>query len=279
MNHRLEKCPRFPRFLAAAGLAVGCALASPLTETTAVQKSPDPAAPIIAYLKAGSEATPAADASAAAPPGWMAVSVAGPFEGYVPNKDLTKGLDVKPGSSIYLGPSKDSGVLAVAAKGDKTEITGLRGNWTQVRLNQSVVGYINLNPSAAAAPPSATLAGAAIANPPLTDTSPAIPRAAGASAAAGRDVTGTEQGDPDALPKTLEGRLVSSRTLLPFHHPYAWQIVDDSGNRVAYLDISKLMLTDQIERYVNHQVQVFGIVTPLPDGTDIAIAAESLQLR
>jgi len=275
-DHRLKKCPRFFLLLAAAGLAAGGALASPLPRTTAVQSAPEPSAPIITYLKAGSEAAPAPEASAVAAPGWMAVSVPGPFEGYVLNKDLTKGLDVKPGSAIYLAPSKDAGVLRVAARGDKTEITGLHGKWTQVRLDQSLVGYIDLNP--AVVQPPAAPAGAAMAPVPLTDSSPALPPAAGANAPPGRDVT-ADSGNSSSLPQALEGRLVSTWTLLPFHHPYAWQLLDDSGNRVAYLDLSRLMLTDQIERYINHQVQVFGIVSPLANGKDIVIAAENLQLR
>ena len=140
-----------------------------------------------------------------------------------------------------------------------------------------MVGYINLNP-AAPAPPAAP-AGAAMAPVPLTDTSPVLPPAPGANAPAGRDVTGADSGNPGALPQALEGRLVSTRTLLPFHHPYAWQLLDDANNRVAYLDISRLMLTDQIERYINRPVQVFGIVSPLANGKDIVIAAENLHLR
>ncbi len=80
------------------------------------------------------------------------MDVAGPFAGYVKNKDLTKQLDVVPGSTVYLGPKDDAGVLCVFDKGDKAEITGLHGTWTQVRLDKTLVGYIAENRQAPVAP-------------------------------------------------------------------------------------------------------------------------------
>ena len=53
-----KACSRVFGWLAAAGMAAGGALASPLTEPTAVQKSPNASAPMIATLKAGSEPRP-----------------------------------------------------------------------------------------------------------------------------------------------------------------------------------------------------------------------------
>jgi hypothetical protein len=124
--------------LFATWLAAAASLAAaPLTATTAVQTRPDDAAPVVSYLKAGTEPTPAATAALAnTPAGWMAVDLAGPFEAYVENKEIGKGLDVRPGASIYLQPKLDSGVLTTMEKGDKVEITGLRGKWTQVHVDK-----------------------------------------------------------------------------------------------------------------------------------------------
>ena len=121
--------------LTGAGLALCASLgAATLSVSTAVQTQPDPSSPVITVLKAGSELPAPTDKAGPPPPGWAAIEVPGPFEGYVRNRDLTKQLDVLPGSSVFLGPGEDQGVLAVFAKGDKAEITGLRGSWTQVRL-------------------------------------------------------------------------------------------------------------------------------------------------
>ncbi len=51
--------------------------ATPLMETAAVQTRPDPAAPAITYLKAGSEPVVATNALATTPAGWLAVELPG----------------------------------------------------------------------------------------------------------------------------------------------------------------------------------------------------------
>lgn len=238
--------------------------ATPLTQTTAVQTKPDPGAPVITVLKAGSEPTPAAVADGSVPPGWLAVSVQGPFEGYVLNRDLTKNLEVKAGGPIRLAPSLDSGVLAVAAKGDSSEITGLHGKWTQIKLKKDLIGYIHVGGEEAGPGRLAPVAEPAPASMVALATGPGKP------AAEGSDV-------PE--PRSIEGRFVSTRSLLSPRRPYDWQLNDPTGTRSAYLDLTKLLLTDQIEKYVDHEVVVYGSVKAVPGGNDIVMQVESLQLK
>jgi hypothetical protein len=54
---------------------------------------------------------------------------------------------------------------------------------------------------------------------------------------------------------------------------------DDSGTRYAYLDVSKLLLTEQIEKYIDHVVVVYGAAKSVPQHKDIVIEVESLQLK
>ena len=81
--------------------------AAPLTETTAVHAKPDAGSTVITYFKAGTEPASAGD-TANATAGWMAVELPGPFEAYVLNKDLTKSLDVVPGTPLTLAPKVPS---------------------------------------------------------------------------------------------------------------------------------------------------------------------------
>jgi hypothetical protein len=259
--------------LLALALAAGSSpgLASPLTATAAVQTQPDPAAPIITYLKAGTEpAAPTGTDAPLAPPGWIAVALPGPFDGYVLNKDFTKGLEVKPGSPIYLAPKEGAGVLMVSAPGDKSEITGLFGKWTQVHLPKSLVGYIQTSPAAA---PAAALP---------VDNLPAAAAPAPLPVAASTTAPGTaapSSGDGPALARTFEGRFVSTHHALVPRKPYDWQLVDESGTRLAYLDVSKLMFTDQVGKYTDRSVVVYGAVHPDANGEDIVVIVESLQLK
>jgi hypothetical protein len=260
-------------FLSAAALS-GCAAlnAATLSVPTAVQSQPDPASAVIEVLKAGSD-QPLATTKAAPPPdGWLAVDVSGPFEVYVKNKDLNKQLDVLPGAHIRLAPKETAPVLTVFEKGDKAEITGLHGGWTQLRLEKTLVGYIQLGPIAAAslapAVPAAPIPSAAGA-PMAPVTGPAASPAPAAPAA---------PDDQVLLSRLFEGTLASARSLLS-HHPFDWQLNDPSGKRIAYLDLSKLLLTDQIENYSGHAVVVLGSLRPIKDSSDLVIEAEGLRLK
>ncbi len=262
--------------LTAAGLACCAALgAATLSVTTAVQTQPDAASPVFAVLKAGSEQPAPSDKAGPPPPGWSAVEVSGPFEGYVRNRDLTKQLDVLPGASIYLAPKDGAGVLEVFTKGDKAEITGLHGSWTQVRLEKTLVGYIRTAPSEAS-PASAAQASPIAAAPETQAAAPAsFPQAAPAPSAAAAPV----QGDSVVLSRLFEGKLARTQSMLTPHRPYDWQLVDASGKRIAYVDLSKLLLTERIGNYNGHDVVVLGSMRPVKETNDLVIEVEGFRLK
>ena len=264
-----------PKLLRSAALALG-ALASlaaaPLAVTTAVHTKPDPASPALTFLKAGTE--PVASTTATAPAGWIAIDLPGPFEGYVENKDLSKSLDVKPGVAIRLAPKPDAGVLTLAEQTDKTSITGLRGKWTQILLEKNLVGYVPVTGTASSLPAIATMP--AVATPAAPPIAPAsVPNAAGQAA----PVLNSGTGDSSALPRQFAGKFVSTRRPLAPRRPYDYALNDDAGKRYAYLDISKLLLTEQIENYVDRAVVVFGAAKNAPDGKEIVVTIETLQLK
>jgi len=260
-------------------LAIGSALglsAAPLSKTTAVHTLPDATAAVITTLKAGTEPVAAPDPGAGIAAGWMAIELQGPFEAYVENKDLTKSLDVKPGASIRLAPSPEGGVLAVGNPADKTKITGLRGRWTQISLERPIVGYIRLDSAALRPPPLATTPAVAPAAAPPPAPAPVTP----AVAAAGRPALTVERGDSGGgtLPRQFAGQFVSTRRPFAPRRPYDYALNDEAGRRYAYLDISKLLLTDQIENYVGRAVVVFGTARTPAGSQDIVVVVEALRL-
>ena len=274
-------------------------LAAPLKETTAVHTQPDASSAAITFLTAGTEPTPATSALASTPAGWMAVELPGPFEVYVENKDLTKSLDVRPGTPLRLAPQADGGVLTIAEKDEKINITGLRGRWTQLSLDKKIVGYINVGGVAGYMPPIATTPAGAV---PSTAATPVVPSETGPAAVtpaptpispapvapAAYGVTTPGQpapmvnlgdGGPASLPRQFAGKFVTTRRPLTPRRPFDWALNDDAGKRYAYLDVSKLLQTDQIEKYANRQVFVFGTARSSADGRELVIQVESLQLR
>ena len=262
----------FASLASAVGLSAGT-----LTSTTAVHTKPDSTSPSITFLKAGSDPVPAPETLASTPAGWMAIELAGPFEGYVLDKDLTKGLDMKPGTPIRLAPEASAGVLSTAQKDDKTNITGQHGRWLQIRLERKLTGYINIGGTPDYLPPIATTP--AGGTPAPMSPAPVSPAAYG-TAEPGHAAPIVSLGDStSSLPRQFAGKFVSTQSPFRPRRPFDWALNDDADTRYAYLDVSKLLQTEQIENYAGHNVVVFGAVRSTPDGRDIVIGVESLKLK
>lgn len=274
-------------------LAAAATSAAPLTAPTAVHTKPDAKSPTISLLKAGSEPIAATSVSAVTPPNWMAVDLPGKHVAYVQNKDLTKSMDVAPGSLLYLQPRLDGGVLVAAEQGDKINIDGILGKWARITLDKTLTGYIQVAQPAAPLPAIATATAvapspAAAAKPvptaqppaPAMAPSPVAPVAYGVTTAGQpAPVANLSDGAAGALPRLFPGVFVSTRRPLAPRRPYDWALNDNAGKRYAYLDVSKLLQIEQIEKYVDHTVVVYGAAKATPDGKDFVIQVESLQLK
>jgi SH3 domain-containing protein len=263
--------------------------AAPLTSTTAVHVRPETSSPVITVLNAGTEPTPAVGFALALPKGWSAIDIAGPHEAYLANRDLLKSMDARNGAAFRTLPKADAPILTTMQAGDQMEITGYKGKWTQVKLTKKIVGYIQgwsgaISTSAAAGKTVTPSPAPAPTNRPTASVpfspSPGAP-AALASGGAGRPAQMVDLGDggSSSLPRLFQGKLVSTRSLLHPRRPYDYQLNDSGGQRYAYVDVSKLLQTEQIEKYLEHTITVYGTAKPVPDSKDIVIAAESLQLR
>lgn len=253
-------------------LFVGAATlgAAPVTEATPVFAKPETGATVLATLPAGAEFTPASGANA--PTGWTAVVLAGPHEVYASNKDVTKSLDVRVGSPYLLDAKSDAPALTLAEKGDQTEIIDYRGRWTKFRLTKSVTGYIK-SPAAQAVTYTPTSRPATTASAPAASTASATVTAGVGRAAAVGD------GGSSALPRLFQGTFTSTYNPLRPRRPYDFQLNDDAGSRYAYVDVSKLLATEQLNKFVGRTVVVYGTAQSVGGGKEMVVIAESLQLR
>ncbi len=265
------------RLLLALTLAASVATlgATPLTETTAVFAKPDSTAPSVAFLKAGTE--PAFAADTPAPAGWAAVTLAGPHKVYAANKDISKALEVKIGAAYRTEPKADAPIFALAAAGDKAEISDIHGRWTQFKLSKNVIGYIKSSSTPAKTAPKT------VSIPAKTITAPTPAVATDAPAAAAIVVPGKASpmgdGGSSALPRLFQGKLVSTYSAFRPKRPYDYQLNDNSGERYAYLDVSKLLAIEQFNSYLDRTVVVYGTAKAVTGAKDMVILAESLQLH
>jgi hypothetical protein len=272
--------------LAAAWLFAAANLqAAVLNATTAVHTKPDEGAPVVTYISAGTNATASTDSVATTPAGWMAIDLPTPIEAYVPNKDITKSLDVRPGTPLHLLPNPASGVLCTAEKGDDIKINGVRGKWMRLKVNKKIVGFIRISsmPPVATAPASYTstpLPSAPLPAPVNAEPAPAsVASQPVASTPAATQTADLGDSASSMLPRVYEGKFVTTRRAFAPKRPYDFQINDSAGVRFAYVDLSRLMLTDAIEKYIDHNVAVFGLAKNVPGTQDIVIEVDSLQLK
>lgn len=257
--------------LLASLLAASIASAAPLPQSAPVYVRPSNTAPVLTTLPAGAEPVSVSTGYGVLPTGWIAVTVKGPHEVFVQNKDLTKSLDVKPGAPLHREARAESAILATGAEGDQSEIIELLGRWTKLLLKKDLIGYIQV--ANATPPPTPAPAPAA---PPTN--APAVPPPP-AQSPVGQAVTSVAVAGDRALPRLFQGRLTSTRNPLRPRRPYDYQLTSEDGERYAYADLSKLLQTEQLDKYLDRVVVVYGAAHPVPGTQDIVVVVESLQLR
>ncbi|MFA6962482.1 MAG: hypothetical protein WC205_17130 [Opitutaceae bacterium] len=269
--------PTSLRFVVAIFASTLALSAAPLAEKTPVYSGPEATATIIATLPAGTE--PAASAAVKSPAGWTAVTLAGPHEVWAANKDVTKSLDVRIGAAYYTEPKADSMILTHAEKDDMAEIIDYRGKWTKFRLKKAVIGYIKTPMHTVAAPVAAPApVAAAVAHPMPAPTPEPVAPAAPAVTTIGKAAP-IGDGGSSALPRLFQGKFASTYSPFRPRRPYDFQLNDDAGARYAYVDVSKLLATELLNRYLDRTVIVYGTARAIPGSKDMVVVAESLQLR
>ena len=265
---------KFAPVLRSLGVAVAFAFvaaqlsADILTSDTAVFAQADAKSAVLTRLKSGYAITVVGEA----PPGWKRVELTTPIEAYVHNRDITKALDVKPGSNIYATAKKDAQVIAIAATGDKIEITGLHGDYCQVKVQKKLQGFIATAETANI--PSSSVASLSVAVAPSAPTPPPT----NVATTPGRPVQMTSSSAD--TPRMFAGRFVVAKRAIINPNPlYDYQLMDASGRRFAYIDTKRLLLTDKIEAYIDRSIAITGTIRNTVDGKDLVIAAESMQLK
>jgi len=241
---------------------------------TAVFLQADPKSPVIAQLKRGASVHYVGEA----PAGWRRVEIAGSFEAYAKNRDISKGLEVVAGANIYTAPAKNAPVLTVAQKGDKTEVTGLHGDFCQIKLEKTLQGFVATGAVANTPPEAKPLPLPVASTPPPEAPVAAAPAAPAASTAAGHPVP-VSAATAD-MPRLFSGRLVSAKRAIINPNPlYDYQLADANGRRFAYVDTKRLVLTERMESYLGLFVTVSGKVRNTVDGKDLVIEAETISTK
>lgn len=82
-----------------------------------------------------------------------------------------------------------------------------------------------------------------------------------------------------SVPRTFEGTFASTRRAFMPRRPYDFQLTAPDGTRLAYLDLAKIVVTEQLENYIGRTVVVIGPIAGVPNTQDIVVKAETLQAK
>lgn len=268
-------------------LSMGTAVAHAATLPAALPAyaSPSDKAPVLGTAPAGARL-----ASITAPAGWQAVELAGPHTVYVTEKDTLKNFEVRPGAAYLSAPRADAPVVGLAGDKDPAAFADIAGRYNKFSLNKPIVAYVRAQPT-----PVAQVAAAPVAAKPAPAPTPppVAPRAAepvlvddlnatlrndipaNSPVAAGR---GLELGEP-RLARTFFGTLASTRSAFRPRRPHDFQLNDSSGQRIAFIDVSRLLQTEQIEAFIGRPVTIFGTAQIVGPSSDVVIQVETLKLQ
>jgi hypothetical protein len=258
-------------------LAAPAGRAATLEAPLPAYASPDAAAPILGTATTGTRI-----AAGTAPSGWAAVELSGPHSVYVTEKDTLKNFEVRPGAAYLSAPRADAPVLGLAGENDPAEFADVSGKFSKFSLNKSIIAYVRVAPTPVAAiTPEPELAFAPAA--PVADTQPALmddltgtlPQNIPANHSVGQGRS-SEVGEP-RLARTFFGTVASTRNPLRPRRPHDYQLNDSGGARIAYLDISKLLLTEQPDAFLGRPIAILGTAETV--GRDLVIHVESLKLQ
>lgn len=246
-----------------------------------VHLRPDSSSPVVGELEADAWVVPAEASSLTdeqVRAGWQAVSFLDDFRGFVRRSDLTKDLEVRPGAKVYLKEKADRDqILATAESDDLFEIERLSGEWVEVTFRKPITGYTRK-------PGQETASSERRAERNEPEDEPEDSGIEDVPAPRDEEVEGPVVSRRDGMPtdgelRLFEGRLMPVRSFLGRKQPFDYQMVDNSGNRIAYLDLKKLLITTPLDRFYDRSFQFYGRAEPIEGRREFVIRVEHMRLN
>jgi hypothetical protein len=215
------------------------------------------------------------------------VSVDGaPITAWVETAALGAGNVLAVGTPLREAADAAGTVIRASRAGDTIVPLRVEGSWTQVRVLPADSGR---RPAASLAAPAPVVA---TAQPPAPEPvqnvvtpAPVAVAPAPAPVAAPTAPTAPAASAPVLLPedyqavRTFTGSLEAVTGFIWTTPPSRYELVDKDGYRLAFLDVSKLMKTVDLQSTLGRQVQVSGTVKGVRRGRDMLMSVDTLVLR
>jgi hypothetical protein len=200
-------------------------------------------------------------------------AVAGePVTAWIEASQLGADGQITPGAALRDSGDAAAAVVGSYKSGDAFAIQRIQGDWVQIRVyapGTQPPAPVAVAPVVAAPAPVAPIQEAPVAVAPTAPSASVV----------------TSPSAPVLLPddfvpvRTFSGTLERTRGFIWTTPPSKFELIDKDGYRVAFLNLSTLMKTVDIERAVGRPVQVSGTVVAIRRGKDVLMTVESLVLR
>jgi hypothetical protein len=243
-----------------------------LTFDATLHLKADDKAAVVATLPAGTAVAPLvreelqAEGIGELPAGWIAVRFPGPTFGFVLDSEIRKDLTAKPGAIVRVSPSPDTEILTMVGEQDAVDLVEPAGAWAKVVVRRELLLFLNPVP-----PESRSQA---VPEPLLTPEQ--IDAAAGKTPPKPAPVV--VPSPADATPRLFQGYLMRTRRVLWTGPKLDYQLVDENNRRIALLDLSSLLVTEDLGSFEGRLVNVFGTGASLPEVSGVVIKVENLRL-
>ncbi|MBL4575530.1 MAG: hypothetical protein JKY51_05445 [Opitutaceae bacterium] len=253
---------------------------------TVLRAQPDSDAPIITILKAGTsyELTTAEDLppnSPDLPTDWIAINYRGSFKGFVTNNNIRKDLSISPGASIYQSASSDAAIFTTMEIDDDAVFVSPEAGWSQIVIRKTIPLYINTseepNTSEESVFPTPLVEPELIT--PITAEIIIDQPEVQAMPIARPEPKETSDEITELPPARLfHGIFAKTKRFLGRKPKYDYRLLDSQEKTLLYLDVSTLLITDPLEKYLGRKINAFGTGRVPVKSKYLVIRVESLRL-
>ncbi len=232
--------------------------------------------------------------------GWWVLERYGKYRGYVDISQIGKDLKPKIGAPIYQKPDTQSKVLTTVAEQDNAQVLWT-GEFWEIEFDKSLLLYCKpplpeRTLSAPADPPSPpaqvqaelTALPTPAPSPATNSNSLSTPfvappqRPSGFSAPTRPGSPGVTQGGVTAKSLSLDfqGTLRTAEKInLLMDPPFPYELVDQNGQAIAYLDFSEMLHSAPIDSFLNKPVIVHGRKSSRLARHRLVILVQSIRQR
>jgi hypothetical protein len=211
--------------------------------------------------------------------GWQAIAYFDSFDGFVRRTDITKDLLVAPGAPVYLSEKADKEqILTHASADDVFDIGRVTDDWAEVSFRKAITGFVRPDNSSAPATSQRATEPQVFQEEPTAPVFEDIQNPPPESSRA-KTISNRAAIPGDGIMRLYEGRLQKSRSFLFTQPPYPYQVIDSSGNRIAYVDLHKLLITTPIDRFLDRTFLFYGQAEPIEGRRDFVIRVEHMRLK